>query len=36
VNNPVQYWVPGPNTQFGVWQQLGTRNGGEVISSDSY
>ncbi len=36
VNNPVQYWVPGPTTQFGVWQQLGTRNGGEVISADSY
>jgi prepilin-type N-terminal cleavage/methylation domain-containing protein/prepilin-type processing-associated H-X9-DG protein len=35
-NNPVQYWVPGPTTQFGVWQQLGTRNGGEVISADSY
>jgi prepilin-type N-terminal cleavage/methylation domain-containing protein/prepilin-type processing-associated H-X9-DG protein len=36
VNNPVQYWVPGPTTQFGVWQSLGTRNGGEVISADSY
>jgi prepilin-type N-terminal cleavage/methylation domain-containing protein/prepilin-type processing-associated H-X9-DG protein len=26
----------GPGTQFGVYQQLSTRNGGEVISSDSY
>ena len=25
-----------PGTQFGVYQQLTTRNGGEVISSDSY
>jgi prepilin-type N-terminal cleavage/methylation domain-containing protein/prepilin-type processing-associated H-X9-DG protein len=32
----VSVWAVGPGTQFGVWQQLGTRNGGEVISSDSY
>ena len=25
-----------PGTAIGVWQQLSTRNGGEVISSDSY
>jgi prepilin-type N-terminal cleavage/methylation domain-containing protein/prepilin-type processing-associated H-X9-DG protein len=25
-----------PGTQTGVWQQLSTRNGGEVISGDSY
>ena len=30
------YWTPGATTRYGVWQQLGSRNGGEVISSDSY
>src|SRR5262249_36556070 len=25
-----------PGTSIGVWQQLSTRSGGEVISSDSY
>jgi prepilin-type processing-associated H-X9-DG protein len=31
------YWTPTANvTRFGVWQQLSTRAGGEVISSDSY
>ncbi|HEY2159512.1 MAG TPA: DUF1559 domain-containing protein [Isosphaeraceae bacterium] len=25
-----------PGTQIGVWQQLSTRNGGEVVSSDQY
>jgi prepilin-type N-terminal cleavage/methylation domain-containing protein/prepilin-type processing-associated H-X9-DG protein len=25
-----------PGTQIGVWQQLSTRSGGEVVSSDSY
>jgi prepilin-type N-terminal cleavage/methylation domain-containing protein/prepilin-type processing-associated H-X9-DG protein len=29
-------WTIGPNARVGVWQALGTRNGGEVISSDSY
>jgi prepilin-type N-terminal cleavage/methylation domain-containing protein/prepilin-type processing-associated H-X9-DG protein len=30
-------WTPTPNvTQYGVWQQLSTRNGGEVVSSDQY
>ncbi len=29
-------WVVAPGTRFGVYQQLSTRNGGEVISSDSY
>jgi prepilin-type processing-associated H-X9-DG protein len=25
-----------PGSSIGVWQQLSTRNGGEVVSSDSY
>jgi hypothetical protein len=25
-----------PGTQIGVYQQLATRNGGEVISADQY
>jgi prepilin-type N-terminal cleavage/methylation domain-containing protein/prepilin-type processing-associated H-X9-DG protein len=29
-------WVLAPGTRMGVWQKLSTRNGGEVISSDSY
>ena len=29
-------WVIGAGTKFGVYQQLSTRNGGEVISSDQY
>jgi prepilin-type N-terminal cleavage/methylation domain-containing protein/prepilin-type processing-associated H-X9-DG protein len=29
-------WNVAPGTQFGVYQQLSTRNGGEVISSDQY
>ena len=29
-------WNIAPGTQFGVYQQLSTRNGGEVISSDQY
>jgi len=30
-------WTPTPNVvKFGVWQQLATRNGGEVVSSDQY
>jgi prepilin-type N-terminal cleavage/methylation domain-containing protein/prepilin-type processing-associated H-X9-DG protein len=30
-------WTPTLNvTKFGVWQQLATRNGGEVVSSDAY
>jgi len=29
-------WTPTNVVKFGVWQQLATRNGGEVISSDSY
>jgi prepilin-type N-terminal cleavage/methylation domain-containing protein/prepilin-type processing-associated H-X9-DG protein len=35
-NNTVYWYVPGPTTQFGVWQQLATRNGGEVFSADAY
>ena len=30
------FWPLGPGTRVGVWQKLGTRNGGEVVSSDSY
>jgi prepilin-type N-terminal cleavage/methylation domain-containing protein/prepilin-type processing-associated H-X9-DG protein len=29
-------WNVAPGTQLGVYQQLSTRNGGEVISSDQY
>jgi prepilin-type N-terminal cleavage/methylation domain-containing protein/prepilin-type processing-associated H-X9-DG protein len=29
-------WNIAPGTQFGVYQQLSTRNGGEVLSSDQY
>ena len=29
-------WNIAPGTQTGVYQQLSTRNGGEVISSDQY
>jgi prepilin-type N-terminal cleavage/methylation domain-containing protein/prepilin-type processing-associated H-X9-DG protein len=29
-------WVMAPGTKMGVWQQLATRNGGEVLSSDQY
>jgi prepilin-type processing-associated H-X9-DG protein len=30
-------WTPTPNvTRYGVWQQIATRNGGEVVSSDQY
>ncbi len=35
-NSSVNVWAVGAGTQFGVWQQLATRNGGEVFSSDSY
>jgi prepilin-type processing-associated H-X9-DG protein len=30
------YLILAPGTQYGVYQMLSTRNGGEVISSDSY
>jgi prepilin-type N-terminal cleavage/methylation domain-containing protein/prepilin-type processing-associated H-X9-DG protein len=30
------YLILSPGTQYGVYQKLSTRNGGEVISSDSY
>ncbi len=29
-------WVVAPGTQFGVYQKLSTRNGGEVVSSDQF
>jgi prepilin-type N-terminal cleavage/methylation domain-containing protein/prepilin-type processing-associated H-X9-DG protein len=35
---PNEYvWTPTLNvTRYGVWQQISTRNGGEVVSSDQY
>ena len=30
------YWVITPGTKMGVWQQLASRNGGEVFSADQY
>ena len=30
------YLILAPGTQYGVYQMLSTRNGGEVISSDQY
>ena len=37
VGNCTYVWTPTANvTKYGVWQQLATRNGGEVVSSDSY
>jgi len=35
-NTTNQTYVMAPGTQFGVYQALSTRNGGEVLSSDSY
>jgi prepilin-type N-terminal cleavage/methylation domain-containing protein/prepilin-type processing-associated H-X9-DG protein len=35
-NNNTNTWTIAPGTQLGVWQQLSTRNFGEVISSDAY
>jgi prepilin-type N-terminal cleavage/methylation domain-containing protein/prepilin-type processing-associated H-X9-DG protein len=32
----VNVWVAAPGTQFGVWQMLSSRNGGEVVSADQY
>jgi hypothetical protein len=29
-------YTAAPGTVIGVWQQLSTRNGGEVVSADSY
>ena len=29
-------YIVAPGTQYGVYQSLSTRNGGEVISSDQY
>jgi prepilin-type processing-associated H-X9-DG protein len=36
VTQPGLTFVLAPNTRIGVYQQLSSRNGGEVISSDSY
>ena len=30
------FTATGPNAQLGVYQKLSTRNGNEVVSSDSY
>jgi hypothetical protein len=32
----VSVWHLGPNAHVGVWQALGSINGGEVIRSASY
>ena len=29
-------WLVAPGTKVGVWQKLSTRDGGEVLSADSY
>jgi prepilin-type N-terminal cleavage/methylation domain-containing protein/prepilin-type processing-associated H-X9-DG protein len=36
VTRNVSVWAMAAGTQVGVWQALGSCNGGEVISSDSY
>ena len=36
VSRTVSIWAMAPGTQLGVWQQIGSANGGEVVSSDSY
>ncbi len=36
VPSSAPFWVLAPGTRVGVWQKLGTRNGGEIVSSDSY
>jgi prepilin-type N-terminal cleavage/methylation domain-containing protein/prepilin-type processing-associated H-X9-DG protein len=36
VTRDVSVWKPGPNTRVGVWQALGSINGGELISADQY
>jgi prepilin-type processing-associated H-X9-DG protein len=32
----VNVWAVSTATRFGVWQQLATRNGGDIVSSDQY
>ncbi|WP_165220417.1 DUF1559 domain-containing protein [Aquisphaera insulae] len=36
VTKDASVWVPGVGTKVGVWQALGSINGGEVISADQY
>ncbi len=36
VNFASNLFTVSPGTQFGVYQKLSTRNGGEIVSSDSY
>jgi prepilin-type processing-associated H-X9-DG protein len=36
INSNGTFIPTGPNAQLGVYQKLSTRNGGEVISADSY
>ena len=36
INATGQFIPSGPNAQLGVYQKLSTRNGNEVVSSDSY
>ena len=36
INATGQFIPSGPSAQLGVYQKLSTRNGNEVVSSDSY
>ena len=36
VTRNVSVWVVAPGTRIGVWQMIGSANGGEVVSSDQY
>jgi prepilin-type processing-associated H-X9-DG protein len=36
VTRDVSVWQLGPGARVGVWQALGSVNGGEVISADSF
>ncbi|MGA9923919.1 MAG: H-X9-DG-CTERM domain-containing protein, partial [Isosphaeraceae bacterium] len=37
INNATGQFIPsGPSAQLGVYQKLSTRNGNDVVSSDSY
>ncbi len=36
VTRDVSVWNMGPGARVGIWQALGSVNGGEVISSDAY
>ncbi len=36
VTRNVSVWQMGPGDKVGIWQALGSVNGGEIISSDAY